>query len=78
MEEGSGTLLFIVFVATLMILSGILGGVLAGFKNRDYSFWIAWTFLLPPSLIVLALLPTVKGHRPRRISLDEEDAREGD
>lgn len=71
-------MLFIVFVATLMILSGILGGVLAGFKNRDYSFWIAWTFLLPPSLIVLALLPTVKGHRPRRISLDEEDAREGD
>lgn len=71
-------MLFIVFIATLMILSGILGGVLAGFKNRDYSFWIAWTFLLPPSLIVLALLPTVKGHRPRRISLDEEDAREGD
>ena len=78
MEEGSGTLLFIVFIATLMILSGILGGVLAGFKNRDYSYWIAWTFLVPPSLIVLALLPTVKGHRPRRISLDEEDAREGD
>ena len=78
MEQGSGTLLFIVFIATLMILSGILGGVLAGLKNRDYSYWIAWTFLLPPSLIVLALLPTIKGHRPRRITLDEEDAREGD
>lgn len=71
-------MLFIVFIATLMILSGILGGVVAGLKNRDYSFWIAWTFLLPPSLIVLALLPTIKGHRPRRMSLDEEDAREGD
>ena len=66
-------MLVIVFFTTLMILSGILGGVLAGLKNRDYSYWIAWTFLLPPSLIVLALLPTIKGSRPRRITLDEED-----
>ncbi|MGI9478252.1 MAG: hypothetical protein ACR2PI_16240 [Hyphomicrobiaceae bacterium] len=78
MEQGSGTLMFIVFLATFMILSGILGGILAGLKNRDYSYWIAWSFLLPPSLIVLALLPTIKGHRPRRMTLDEEDAREGD
>ena len=77
-EQGNGPLLFIVFVTTLMILSGILGGVVAGLKNRDYSFWIAWTFILPPSLIVLALLPTIKGQRPRRMSLDDEDAREGD
>ena len=71
-------MLFIVFVATVMILCGILGGVLAGLKNRDYSYWIAWTFILPPSLIVLALLPKLKGPRPRRESLAEEDAREGD
>lgn len=71
-------MLFIVFVTTVMILSGIAGGILAGLKNRDYSFWIAWTFLLPPSLIILALLPTIRGNRPRRITLDEEDAREGD
>ena len=78
MEQVNEPLLFIVFVTTVMILSGIAGGILAGLKNRDYSFWIAWTFLLPPSLIVLALLPTIKGNRPRRITLDEEDAREGD
>ena len=76
MEQGNEPLLFIVFVTTIMILCGILGGVLAGLKNRDYSYWIAWTFLLPPSLIVLALLPTIKGHRPRRMTLDEEDARD--
>ena len=70
MEQGNGPLLFIVFVTTIMILCGILGGVLAGLKNRDYSYWIAWTFLLPPSLIVLALLPTIKGDRPRRVTLD--------
>ena len=78
MEQDSGTLMFIVFVATLMILSGILGGILAGFKNRDYSYWIAMTFLMPPALIVLAFLPTRKGPRPRRPTLAEEDAREGD
>lgn len=71
-------MLFIVFVATLMILSGIVGGILAGFKNRDYSYWIAWSFLLPPALIILALLPKLKGVRPRRETLAEEDAREGD
>lgn len=74
----NGPLVFIVFVATVMILSGILGGILAGFKNRDYSYWIAMSFLVPPSLIVILLLPTLKGPRPRRMTLDEEDAREGD
>lgn len=77
-ESGNGPLLFIVFLATVMILCGILGGVLAGVKNRDYSFWIAWSFLLPPSLIVLALLPVRKGPRPRRTTMQEEDYGEGD
>jgi hypothetical protein len=78
MEQGNGPLLFIVFVTTIMVLSGILGGILAGLKNRDYSYWIAWTFLLPPSLIVLALLPKLKGPRPHRPTLADEDASEGD
>ncbi len=75
MAEGNGPLVFVVFVATVMILSGIAGGILAGLKNRDYSYWIAWTFLLPPSLIVLALLPTRRGPRPRRPTIDEEERR---
>ena len=78
MSESNGPLLVIVFITTLMVLSGILGGILAGIKNRDYSYWIAWTFLVPPALIVLALLPARKGPRPRRPTLDEEDARLGD
>jgi hypothetical protein len=78
MEQGNGPLLFIVFASTAMILSGILGGILAGLKNRDYSYWIAWTFVLPPALIILALLPKRKGPRPHRPTLAEEDAREGD
>ena len=73
--EDSGVLVFIVFVSTIMVLSALLGGILAGLKNRDYSFWIAWTFLVPPSLLVLVFLPKLKGPRPRRPRLDEEEAR---
>ncbi len=47
--------------------------MLAGMKNRDYSFWGAWCFVLPPALIVLLLLPKNAGPRPRRATLDEED-----
>jgi hypothetical protein len=50
-----------------------LGGILAGIKNRDYSFWIAWCLILPPMLIFLALLPRRTGERPRRPSLDEQE-----
>ena len=78
MEQSNGPLLFIVFIATTMVLSALAGGILAGVKNRDYSYWMAWTFLIPPSLIVLIFLPTRKGPRPRRTTLAEEDAREGD
>jgi len=78
MEASNGPLMFIVFIATAMILCAILGGILAGLKNRDYSFWIAWSFLVPPAVIVLLFLPTLKGRRPRRITLDEEDARDRD
>ena len=74
----NGALYFIVLVSTAMILSGILGGVLAGLKNRDYSFWIAWSFLVPPAILLLILLPKHKGPRPRRPTLAEEEARMDD
>ncbi len=50
-----------------------IAGILAGFKNRDYSFWIGWSFVFPPLVIFLAILPKLAGPRPRRPSLDEED-----
>lgn len=61
-----------VWGVTAMLASAIAGG-LAGYKNRDYSFWMGWTFLFPPLLIVLILLPHHEGSRPRRPTLDEED-----
>lgn len=57
---------------TAMLCSAIAGG-LAGYKNRDYSFWMGWTFVFPPLLILLILLPRWQGPRPRRPTLDEED-----
>lgn len=53
--------------------SAAIGGVLAGIKNRDYSFWIAWCFLLPPLVLYLLLLPRYQGQRPRKPTLDEQE-----
>jgi hypothetical protein len=53
--------------------SATIAGVLAGIKNRDYSFWIAWCFIAPPLVFFLLLLPRHQGPRPRRPSLDEQE-----
>ena len=75
MAEGNGAVAFITYIVLIIAVSGIAGAILAGIKNRDYSFWIAWTFLFPPSLLVLLVLPRLKGPRPRRPSLAEEERR---
>ncbi len=67
------TITLITVIGGVMIVFAILGAVLAGIKNRDLSYWVAWTFLFPPSIIVLAFLPRFDGRRPRRTTLDEED-----
>jgi hypothetical protein len=53
--------------------SAVIAGVLAGIKNRDYSFWIAWCFVLPPLVLFLLLLPRYEGPRPKRPSLDHHE-----
>ena len=57
------------------IASAIIAGVLAGTKRRDHSFWAAWSFLFPPMLLVLLLMPTNKGPRPRKPGIDELEER---
>jgi hypothetical protein len=54
-----------------------IAGVLAGVKNRDYSFWIAWSFVLPPLALFLLLLPRHEGPRPRKPTLDEQERHGG-
>ena len=51
--------------------ASLLAGLVSGWKNRDYSFWMAWCFLVPPLVLWLLLLPKLTGPRPRRPTLDE-------
>lgn len=53
------------------MVSAALAGFVAGWKNRDYSFWMAWCFIFPPLLLWLVLMPKHKGPRPRRPTVDE-------
>jgi hypothetical protein len=55
------------------IAASVLAGFLAGVKNRDLSFWMAWCFLLPPLVLWLILLPKRQGPRPRQPTLDQLD-----
>ena len=67
----------IVIWGFVAIASGVLAGILAGVKNRDYSFWIAWCFLFPPLLLFLVMLPRHDGPRPRKPTLDEQERHGG-
>ena len=64
----------IVIWGLVALVSAILSGLFAGWKNRDYSLWMAWGFIIPvlPPLLLL-LLPKREGERPKRPSLDDDD-----
>ena len=49
----------------------------ASYKRRDHSAWAAWCFIFPPMLIAVALLQNNPGPRPRRPTMDEDDATAG-
>ncbi len=66
---------YIVIYSAIAFSAAALAGYLCARKNRDYSFWMAWAFIVPPAVIILALLPKLSGPRPRRPTLDEEDRR---
>jgi len=55
------------------LAAAAISGILAFAKNRDVSSWTAWGFLFPPAVLLFALLPRL-GVRPRRPTLDEQEA----
>ena len=57
----------------LAVAAMVIAGILAGIKNRNYSSWMAWAFLVPPAILLFALLPRLHGPRPRNPSLDQLD-----
>lgn len=65
----------VVVWGVIAITAMVIGGLLAGLKKRDYSFWMAWSFIFPPVVALLLVLPA-HHKRPRRRTLDEEDAAE--
>ena len=67
---------WIVLWGVIAITASILAAILAGVKNRDYSYWVAWSFLVPPLVLWLLLLPKNKGPRPRQPRLDDIDRHE--
>jgi type IV secretory pathway TrbL component len=67
---------WIVLWGVIAIGASILSAVLAGVKNRDYSYWVAWSFLVPPLVLWLLFLPRYKGPRPRQPRLDDIDRHE--
>ena len=50
------------------IASAIIGGLVASAKGRDHS--------LPPMLLILLVMPSHKGPRPRRPGIDEIEDRQ--
>jgi membrane protein DedA with SNARE-associated domain len=60
----------IVIWGVIAVSASMLAGLVAGWKNRDYSFWMAWCFVVPPLLLWLFVMPKFKGPRPRRPTLD--------
>lgn len=68
---------WIVVWGAVAIGSAVLGGIIASYKRRDHSAWAAWCFVFPPLLIAVALLQTNQGPRPRRRTMDEDDATAG-
>jgi hypothetical protein len=55
------------------VVSAVLAGIIAGIKRRDHSFWAAWCFLFPPMLLILLVMPSNKGPRPSRPSIDHQE-----
>jgi hypothetical protein len=55
------------------IASAVAAALIASAKRRDHSAWAGWTFLFPPLLLLLIVIPRNRGQRPTRPSLDEED-----
>ena len=59
------------------IAASLLAVVIAGGKNRDISYWAGWSFLVPPLVLLLLVMPKRQGPRPRQPRLDEIDRDSG-
>ena len=68
------TVKIIVYWGLTAIAASLLAGAVAGYKNRDVSYWMGWCFLLPPMIVALFLIPSLKEPRPKRRSDADDDS----
>jgi hypothetical protein len=64
---------YIAIWGMISIATAIIAGILAGVKRRDHSFWAAWSFILPPMILILLCLPKNHGPKPRRPNSGSRD-----
>lgn len=64
----------IVIWGLVSITASLIAGIVAALKNRDVSYWMGWSFILPPMLIALLLIAPLKEPRPRRRTDDDDDS----
>lgn len=65
---------YIVIWGLVSLAASLVAGGLAGVKNRDVSYWMGWSFILPPMLIALLLIPSLKEPRPKPRSHEDDDS----
>lgn len=63
----------IVIWGLVSIAASLIAGFVAAMKNRDVSYWMGWSFILPPMLVALLLIPSLKEPRPRQRRSDDDD-----
>lgn len=68
---------YIVIWGLTATLAAIIGGMVAAAKNRDYSAWAAWCFIIPPLVIAILLTPKNTGPPPQRRRLGDDGDAEG-
>ncbi len=67
---------FIAIYGSVALLAAAIAGIIAAVKRRDISYWMTVSLLFPPAIIILLIMQSNKGPRPKRASWDEQESRD--
>ena len=66
----------IAIYGSVALLTAAIAGISAAVKRRDISYWMTVSLLFPPAIIILLIMQSNKGPRPKRASWDEQESRD--